>query len=424
MRVLWFANVPTPVMAQRAGKGNEGYGGHWIAQLARHVSEVSDIELGVATAYPDMREAHFSEGGVEYFVIPQPRRFHAFGMRSIDIEKCVAVIEAFKPDIIHVHGSERFFGMLKAAGKTDIPTLISIQGLLGTFAKARYFFGALSSIEILRSIRLIELPVGLGLLWQFLNAKRGARREIKILSKADGFLGRTEWDHAHTRQYNPTALYCHVGELLRPAFYRTRWSVVNCRRHTLIYTNAGHPCRGTENLLAVVALLRKEFPDIRLRLAGTVSTRSGYGRFVRRRISKLGLDDAVDFLGYIDDEKMAEELSRAHGFVLASYVENSPNSLAEAMLVGMPCVASFVGGIPSMVSDNDTGLLYPVGDIPLLADKIRSVFLDDDLATRLGNNACSVARGRHDPQVVVTQLMQAYEKILVSSKPDAECVKN
>ena len=70
---------------------------------------------------------------------------------------------------------------------------------------------------------------------------------------------------------------------------------------------------------------------------------------------------------------MARELTRSHAFVISSYIENSPNSLAEAMLVGMPCVASFVGGIPSMVDDGRTGLLYPVDDVALLAAQIRQV---------------------------------------------------
>lgn len=333
-------------------------------------------------------------------------------MRSADLDKCADIMDQFKPDIIHIHGSERFYGMFKSLGLTETPVIISIQGLLGSFSKAHIFFGALSFREIIESCRLIELPVRLGLLWQFLDARRGAIREAKILASADGFLGRTAWDHAHTRVYNPNAFYCHVGELLRPAFDRIRWSLENCDRHTLIYTNAGHPNRGTENLLAAMALLRDEFPDIKLRLAGTVSTRNGYGRFVRRRIKSLGLSDCVEFLGYIDDETMARELTRAHVFTITSYIENSPNSLAEAMQVGLPCVASFTGGIPGMMQDGESGLLTPVGDIPVLADNIRRIFRDDELAVKLGRGASTAAAVRHNPETVVGQLMAAYNRVL------------
>ncbi|MBI3441612.1 MAG: glycosyltransferase family 4 protein [Proteobacteria bacterium] len=415
LKVLWFTSYPAPEMVQRAGQGNEGYGGHWAIELLRHVSERNNIELGVATAYPGLRETSFKEGGVTYFTINQPRRFPAFGMRAIDLEKCAAVIDEFKPDLIHIHGSEFFYGMVKATGRTNVPTVISIQGLLGPYSTARHFFGALSPIEILKSLRLIELPVKLGLVWLYIDIKKGARREKKILSAVEGLLGRTEWDHAHARIYNPDAVYCHVGEIMRPAFYDARWSLDSCDRQTIVYTNAGHPRRGTENLLAAVALLRYEFPNIRLRLAGRVSDRSGYGRFIRRRIKELGIDDRVEFLGYLDDKAMACELLRAHVFAITSYIENSPNSLAEAMLLGLPCVASYVGGIPDMVRTGETGLLYPVDDVPLLAEKIRNIFVDAELAVHLGSNARSVAHERHNPKRVVEQLVAAYNKILTSN---------
>ena len=188
MKVLWFTNVPTPEMVLQAGDGNGGSGGHWVSQLSLHLTERHEIELGIVTASPGLRDAHFKEGGVEYFVISQPSRFPAFSMRAIDIVKCVAVIEEFRPDIIHVHGSERFYGLIKASGKTSVPTVISIQGLLGPCSKPRNFFGALSPADVLKSIRLIELPVGLGLAWQYLYSNKGAIREAKILSGADGYL--------------------------------------------------------------------------------------------------------------------------------------------------------------------------------------------------------------------------------------------
>ena len=159
-------------------------------------------------------------------------------------------------------------------------------------------------------------------------------------------------------------------------------------------------------------LLRRDYPTIKLRLAGTVSERSGYGRFLRRRIDELGLEDAVEFTGFLDEARMTEALLRAHVFVIASYIENSPNSLAEAMLLGLPCVAGYTGGIPDMVESEVTGLLYPVGDVPLLADRIRRIFTDDRLATSLGANARGVALQRHDPELVTGQLLNAYKEFL------------
>jgi glycosyltransferase involved in cell wall biosynthesis len=158
-------------------------------------------------------------------------------------------------------------------------------------------------------------------------------------------------------------------------------------------------------------MLRKDFPALKLRLAGTISERGGYGRFLRRRIRELGLHDCVEFLGYLDGPAMAQALASSHAFVMTSFIENSPNSLAEAMLVGMPCVASFVGGIPSMVKHNETGLLYPAGDVTMLGAQIRRLFRERELASRLGESARKVALTRHDPDTVIDQLVTAYGRL-------------
>jgi glycosyltransferase involved in cell wall biosynthesis len=156
--------------------------------------------------------------------------------------------------------------------------------------------------------------------------------------------------------------------------------------------------------------------DAKLRLAGQIGTRRGYDRFLRRMIAESGLSETVEFLGYLDDSAMAKELCRAHVFAISSYVENSPNSLCEAMQVGLPCVATYTGGIPSLVEHGRTGLLFPTGDAPLLADMILRIFRDDDLACQLGRAARAEASERHAPQRVVSQLLCAYNDVIANSQ--------
>jgi glycosyltransferase involved in cell wall biosynthesis len=412
MKVLWFTNVPLPAMIQAAGASTSGVGGHWVSQLLDNVSKSSDIELGIVSAHPGLGDGPFNKDGICYFPINQPARFPAFAARKQDIERCLEIVEEFKPDLIHFHGSERFYGEIKAAGLTHVPAVVSIQGLLGPYSKWRNFFGALSPIDIVRSIRLVELPLKLGLAWQYLNLKRAVRRETRTIAGVEGLLGRTDWDQAYAAQLNSDALYSRVGEIIRSSFSNARWRMDSCDPYSIIYTNAGHPRRGTEILLEAIALLRREFPNIRLRLAGNVSQRSGYGRFLLRRIRKLNIQDNVEFLGFLDEKAMVEQLLRSHIFAITSYIENSPNSLAEAMLTGMPCVASFVGGIPSMISDGITGALTPVGDATLLAHQLRRLMLDNDYAVQLGSNAREAALQRHNPDAVVEQLTDAYRQVL------------
>lgn len=415
MKVLWFTNNPMPAVNQRVGRPDEG-SGFWMSALLEWLKARDDVRLGVATAAPGFSNAHFEEDRVAYFVVSQPRRLSIFAQRKRDIKRCVDIVSEWKPDLVHIHGSERFYGLLKSRKLIDVPMVISLQGLLGPCSQFSNFFGNLSPWQIVKSTRVLEFLAGLGLIWGYWNIRKGAKREAEIISAVNTFLGRTLWDRAYIYSKNPDAQYFHVGEILRSPFYEAIWSLSKCDRHSIMFTHAGHPRRGVETLLEAVGILRNEFPNINLRLAGKISQRSGYGRFLRRCIERSGLGHCISLLGYLDTERMADKLCKSHVFAISSHIENSPNSLCEAMLVGMPCVASYVGGIPSMIEEGRTGLFFPAGDAAVLASRIRQTFADDDLAVRLGSAARVEAMKRHLPEKVINQLLAAYRDVLSRHK--------
>ena len=91
----------------------------------------------------------------------------------------------------------------------------------------------------------------------------------------------------------------------------------------------------------------------------------------------------VFFTGPLDEEKICQRYLRSHVFVCPSSIENSPNSLGEAMILGVPCIASYVGGIPDMLKDREEGLLYQHNAPYMLAHHICEIFEDKMLACRL-----------------------------------------
>jgi len=98
--------------------------------------------------------------------------------------------------------------------------------------------------------------------------------------------------------------------------------------------------------------------------------------------------------------------------------DNSPNSLCEAMLLGVPCIASTAGGIPSLATDNVDALLVPPGDAYSLAGAVKSLFSDSSTASRLSEAARQRARVRHDPAVVRDELIQAYTSVVESQRAE------
>lgn len=101
----------------------------------------------------------------------------------------------------------------------------------------------------------------------------------------------------------------------------------------------------------------------------------------------MKLTDAVEFLGYVSTKEIVTQLVDAQCPLIPSYIENSPNNLAEALAVGTPTVASSAGGIPSMLKDGDEGLLFNVGDAAMLALSLYRLFTNDDLSRRISQAA-------------------------------------
>lgn len=109
---------------------------------------------------------------------------------------------------------------------------------------------------------------------------------------------------------------------------------------------------------------------------------------------------------------MVEQCFKANVFVSSSTIENSSNSITEAMMVGTPVIASYVGGTPSLIEHKKTGFLYPCDASYLLAYYVISIFEDDEMAIRLSHNAYHVMKMRHDREKILHQLRTIYDEIM------------
>ena len=136
-----------------------------------------------------------------------------------------------------------------------------------------------------------------------------------------------------------------------------------------------------------------------------------YGKYLKSQLEKLHLADSVTFMGQLNENEMCEEYLEANVFVLASYTENSPNSLGEAMLLGVPSVVSRVGGVPSMAEDGKEVLAFDAGDAKGLAENICRLFASTDLQDELRTAARKRAMLTHDAEANYKMLLWIYDKI-------------
>jgi glycosyltransferase involved in cell wall biosynthesis len=375
------------------------------------------LRLGVAAPGAKPFET-FEAEGVRYFHLEYPPARGGFGgvadrwgHRYVDspvLAQALAVVDSFEPDLIHVHGSEGPIGLLSQM--VDLPVLISLQGLL--IAVSRFYLAGIPVAEVLRDVISPRFAKGWGLVHSWWDLRIAAQRELKILRSARYFTGRTDWDRAVLSVVNPTATYYHADEVLRPEFYGNEWRSAP-DGPVVVYTT-GHeaPYKGLVNLLEAVALFRESVErEVQLRVSGRILGTSMWP-IARRATVRLGLENAIAWLGPLGPAAIVSELKAASVYVHASLVDNSPNALAEAMMVGVPCVASSAGGVPSMIADGVDGLLHAPNDAYGLAGRIASVASDAALATRLGENARARAQRRHDPRAIARETLDIYADVL------------
>ena len=140
------------------------------------------------------------------------------------------------------------------------------------------------------------------------------------------------------------------------------------------------PVYGLDDLLRAVALARRQQPKLRALIVGQGSQRERLERLAR----ELGIAGAVEFTGPVPSEEIARLLARMDLFVLPSHTEGFGVSAVEAAAMGLPVVASDVGGLPEVVIDGETGFLTPPRSPEALAERIVQLAGDAELRARLG----------------------------------------
>lgn len=176
-----------------------------------------------------------------------------------------------------------------------------------------------------------------------------------------------------------------------------------------------------EGVALTVANLREEKGyDVLIDAARLVSAEGVPVRFVsvgegpladqlRAQSEANGVEDKMIFLGRRTDA--LELMAGADLFVLPSHQEGLPVALMEAMSVGLPLVATTVGGVPDVVTDEVEGLLVAPGRPDLLARAVSRLVGDESLRSRLGQGALA-ASARFDVTAAVTQIEELYERLL------------
>lgn len=342
------------------------------------------------------------------------------------IKKFNEILNNSKPDLIDIQGIEFSFGRDLLLCDYDCPVIATLQGLPMEISKV-YYSGLPKNYKWKRTFFDNISLKGTFEKQKFME-ERG-KVSFEILKKADYIVGRTDWDHANTWKVNPEAEYFYNARIFRDDFYKEEnvWDINKIKRHRIFGIQGRDSAKGLHIGIEALALLKKDYPDIELIVPGAYRYNSSklrisaYEKYIRNLIKKHNLEDNVKFVGSLNAAEMVDILKTSHAFCQYSMNENSPNSLGEAMILGVPCVASFVGGTPSYLSHEHSGLFYEKSEPGTLAFMLKKVFDNDELATRLSENARKDALVRHDRDNNKNTLFEIYKQIL--NKTDGEKIK-
>lgn len=388
--------------------------GGWMISSLNTIKEFnSNIVYAVATIWYHNEFKVVDVGGIRYFLLPgKIKSPHKYDKNLEPYWKQIA--DEFQPDVVHVHGTEFPYGLAYINANGARGVVVSMQGIISGFA--RYYTAGIDYKSAKRCLTFRDLVKHDSILKQQKKFEKRGELEATVIKSVNHIIGRTEWDKAHVNAINPNVRYHYCGETLRSSFYINKWNYDSCEPHSIFISQAGYPIKGLHMLLKAMPHILEEFPDTKIYIAGRniidepIYRISGYAKILKKLIKKNNLADKLIFTGPLDEESMCSRYLKSNVFVCPSSIENSPNSLGEAQLLGMPYVVSFVGGVPEIVNYNSDSL-YRFEEFEMLAMKICRLF-------RMKYNYTPVDYDstRYDGNINSRLLLDIYHTIMNSDK--------
>ncbi|MBZ0319448.1 MAG: glycosyltransferase family 4 protein [Anaerolineae bacterium] len=205
---------------------------------------------------------------------------------------------------------------------------------------------------------------------------RSLLESAKVVTTPSRYLQEHMAEYRHELQLLPNAINCSMYEFMLRVRPTPR----------LIWLRAFNSVYNPSLAADVIALLKDDFPDIRLTMIGADKGDGSFQSF-QSRVSAKGLNSHIACIGWIPSVDVPQRLREHDIFLNTTNVDNTPVSLIEAMACGLCIVSTNVGGIPYLVEHEQDALLVPPDDPEAMATAVSRILTEKGLAERLSRNA-------------------------------------
>lgn len=397
MKVLWITNILFAHHNDMMGIMNRVTGGSWLNAAYDGSLSDSNLELHIITSSNVSEVMKSSKDGNSFYIIP------GGGARTMDINSAKnlknveSLIASIKPDVAVLWGTESHIAYLFAKSLKAIPTLVYMQGVIKSIYD-HYYDGMPPKYQNSTVRDIIDSINPHSSINEF---KKQAALERVILESSDAVIVENDWCEDICRSINPKLRIFRNKLPIRDVFFQTKWSVEKMKPLS-IFTNAGgYPIKGHHILLKALGIVKKQYPDFTCYIPGqklstynSIKRRTGYIKMLEDLIVEGNLQDNIVYTGFLSSEEMVEHLCTCNAYVMPSVMENHSSSLIEAMVVGVPCISSLVGGVADLVVHGKNAFIYNSTDAENLAGCIIRLFNNSKLAAQLGSVAELIRESR------------------------------
>lgn len=422
MRVLWLSNK-----VLRHLENSEADSGAWLDAMAQGLLQSGAVELANIAPGRHGGAAHSITQPIPQWVVPiQGYERRASGLPSHEVlVQLQQLVSTFDPDMIHVWGTELCWGLLTSRRLLEQATLLEMQGLKEQIEPV--YAGGMSLREQVAATGMREVIRRSSIPQMRLKYRRWGGFEREMLAGHRFITAQTRWMESHVRAVNSTARIFKNDLALRTSFLRSDPWKYHGRPVLLCLSAYPAPFKGLHVAVRVLKSIKRYLPEARLRIAGHLHKhgirQDGYMRWVSREIKRLDLTDSVDWLGGLSADELVQEMHYASVFVLPSFIENCSTAMQETMAVGLPVVASSVGGLPSLARNEESALFFPVNDHVMGAYQAERLIREGALAERVSVNARAIAVVRNSLDAIVSTQLSIYHEIAsktASSYPESQ----